>query len=339
MDVEKKEQPEKELIYVPVPQMEQLSDENNIDILEIWKVIWNGKWFIMSFTLLCTLGAVYVTLYVLPVTYKSNVVLQPIETKSSSGLSALAAQLPIGFNFGGIGGKNVNIVSFLNSRTIKERLIEKYTLLPMLYSDIWDKENQKWMIDDPKNEPTMQKALKVIEAKCKIGQDNRTDLITISWIDKNPEFTKIMLQRIVMEVRYYLENDYVSDAKREREFVENQLNKAEKELEYWEKQIPSDKLTLSKIQRERLASQAVYTELKKQLELSKISEVKEIINFKILDQPFVPETRFKPKRTLICILTIVASSLISIFLLFFQQFVVKLMTKPKLDVKTPHNIG
>ena len=83
-----------------------------------------------------------------------------------------------------------------------------------------------------------------------------------------------MLDRTVKELRYFLENEYESDAKRERVFVENQLNKAEKELEYWEKQVPSDKLTLSKIQRERFASQTVYTELRKQLELSKISEVK-----------------------------------------------------------------
>ena len=322
-----KEHPEKEFIYVPVPQMGQPGDDDEIDLLELWNVIWKGKWFIMGFTLLCTLVAVYVTLYVLPVTYKSDVVLQPTETSSQSGLSALAANLPINIPLGGSGGKNANIVSFLNSRTIKERLIEKYDLLPKLYSDIWDKENKKWMIEDPEDKPTMLKAITNLKDRYKITEDKKTELITISWIDEDAEFTKNMLQRIVKEVRYYIENDYESDAKREREFVENQLNKAEKELEYWEKQIPSDKLTLSKIQRERFASQTVYTELRKQLELSKISEVKEIISFKILDKPFVPEGRFKPKRSQICILTIVVSGFLSVFLLFFQQFIINL--KPK----------
>ncbi|MBT6339631.1 MAG: hypothetical protein HOJ48_10095 [Desulfobacula sp.] len=329
-----KEHHEKEFIYVPVPQMDQMGDDDEIDLLGLWNTIWKGKWFIMGFTLLCTLVAVYVTLYVLPVTYKSDVVLQPTEMSSQSGLSALAANLPISIPLGGSGGKNANIVSFLNSRTIKERLIEKYDLLPKLYSDIWDKENQKWMIDDPEEKPTI---LKGIQEKFKeiyaINKDKKTELITISWTDEDPEFTKIMLQRIVKEVRYYLENDYESDAKREREFVETQLNKAEKELEYWEKQVPSDKLILSKIQRERFASQTVYTELRKQLELSKISEVKEIINFKILDQPFVPERRFKPKRSLICALTILTAGFLSIFILFFQQFVINLRGKSKLDSK------
>ena len=222
----------------------------------------------------------------------------------------------------------------MESRTIKERLIEKYDLLPKLFSDIWDKENKKWMVDDSEDKPTI---LKGIQEKFKkiyiVNKDKKNELITISWTDEDPEFTKTMLQRVVKEARYYLENEYESDAKRERVFVESQLNKAEKELEHWERQVPSDKLTLSKIQRERFASQTVYTELRKQLELSKISEVKEIINFKVLDQPFVPEVRFKPKRSQICALTIVVSGFLSVFLLFFQQFIFNLRAKSKLDSK------
>jgi len=328
-----KEHPEKEFIYVPVPQMDQMGDDDEIDLLELWNVIWKGKWFIMGVTLLCTLFAVYVTLYVLPVTYKSDVVLQPTETSSLSGLSALAANLPIRIPLGNTGGKTANIVFFLNSRTINERLIEKYDLIPKLYSEKWDKENQKWVIADPEEKYTMLNAIKNLKGRYQINEDRKTGSLTISWIDKDPEFTKTMLLRIVKEIRYYLENEYESDAKREREFVENQLNKTEKELEQWERQVPTDKLTLSKIQREKFASRTVYTELRKQLELSKISEVKEIINFKILDQPFVPEIRFKPQRRKICILTIVVSGFLSIFLLFFQQFVINLRAKSKLDSK------
>ncbi|MFK5952099.1 MAG: Wzz/FepE/Etk N-terminal domain-containing protein, partial [Desulfobacterium sp.] len=110
-----KRHPDKEFVYIPVPQMDQEDDE--IDLLELWNVIWKGKWFIMGFTLLCTLIAVGVTFFVLPVTYKSDVVLQPTETATqSSALSALAANLPISIpGFGG-GDKNVNIISFLESR-------------------------------------------------------------------------------------------------------------------------------------------------------------------------------------------------------------------------------
>lgn len=317
-------QPEKEFVYIPVPQTDQ---EDEIDLLELWNIMWKGKWFISGFTFVATLIAVYVTLYVLPVTYKSDMVLQPTESTSKSGLSALAASLPINIPLGNSGDKNINIIIFLKSRTIKQRLIEKYNLLPKFYPEIWDSENQKWIIDDPEDKPTVLKGIQKLEGIYQINKDKITGLISISWVDQNPEFTKTMLLRIVKELEFYFENEHESDAKRQREFVEAQVTKSEKELEYWEKQIPSDKLTFSKIQRELLASQAVYTELRKQLEISKIAEVKEIIRFKVLDQPYIPEKKFKPKRSNICALTLVISGFFSVLLIFLNQFIHKVRKK------------
>ena len=52
---------EKEFIYVPVPQMDQMNmEEDEIDLLELWNIIWKGKWFIVGLTLAATLVAVYV---------------------------------------------------------------------------------------------------------------------------------------------------------------------------------------------------------------------------------------------------------------------------------------
>ena len=85
--------------------------------------------------------------------------------------------------------------------------------------------------------------------------------------------------------------------------------------------MPSEKLTLSKITRERLASQTVYTELRKQLELAKINEAKELETFKILDKPYVPERPFKPKKRLIVALVFVASLFIALFGVFFLHFI------------------
>ncbi len=334
-----KEHPEKELVYVPVHQMEQPGDDDGIDPLELWNVIWRGKWFISGFTLFCTLSAVIMVLFVLPVTYKSNAVLQPTETGYGgiSKLSSLAGSLSLPLNLPGEDDKSVNIVAFLKSRTLKIRLIEEFDLLPKIYPDLWDKEQQKWKIEDTEEKPTIIMALQKEKLKkiFEVSQDDETSLITISWVDKDSKFAAEMLNHVVDKLNYYLENEYESDAKRESEFIEEQLEKAENELEYWEKQVPSDTLTLSKIQRERLVAQSIYTELRKQLELSKISEVKEIIRFKVLDKPFVPEEKYKPKRTMICALTLIISGMFSIFLIFCKNFIHNIKTnKIYLDLET-----
>ena len=224
---------EKEVIYVPLPNMEMTEQDDEIDLIELWNILWQRKWFIAGFTLACTLVAVYVTLNVLPKTYRSDVVLHPTETSQQSGLASLAASLPISLPIGGGSGKSANIVSFLNSRTIKERLTEKYDLLQIFYSAIWDKESQTWMVEDPKGKPTLRNAVNHLANLYTVNSDKKTGLITVTFISEDPEFTKIMLERIVKEVSYYFENEYDSDAKQERQFVEKQLAKAENELDFW----------------------------------------------------------------------------------------------------------
>ncbi len=313
---------DKEIIYVQAPQMADMG-EDEIDLLELWHVLWSAKWFIMGFSLVCTLIAVWVTLFVLPVIFKSTATLQPASSESSSHLASLVGSLPFSLGLPGAGGGKLSLVNFLESRTLKERLIIKYKLLQRLYKDKWDAENNTWRTDDPKVIPTVIKAIqgKKLNGVYAVSQDKKTGLITLSWWDKDPVFAQKALKGVIAELQHYLDKEYVSDAKRERVFIEGQLAKATQELEYWERQIPREDLTLSTITRERLAAQTVYTELRKQLELAKITEAKELVTFKVLDEPFVPEKKDKPKRALICALTLVVSGFAAIFLVFIRNAV------------------
>ncbi len=312
----------KEVIYVPVYPGMMDSEDDEIDLLQLWRVVWNAKFFIASFTIAATLAAVLVTLYVLPVTYKSEAVLLPTESESGKlgGLASLAGSLPIPISLPG-GGKSDQILTFLQSRNLQQRLIEKYELLPHYYAELWDTEKKAWKSVDSKSNPSVVKALQgnLLGAVYNVSQNKKNNLISVSWVDEDPVFAAAMLKRVIADLAYYLDNEFEFDAKREREFVEAQLTKAVNELEYWEKQVPNQNLTLAIIQRERLATQAVYTELRKQVELAKINEAKELVRFKVLDPPFVPEQKFKPKRSLICILTMVTSGFLAVFLVFMRR--------------------
>jgi hypothetical protein len=44
------------IIYLPMAQsMEGFQEDDEIDLLELWAVLWRKKWFIMGYTLACTL--------------------------------------------------------------------------------------------------------------------------------------------------------------------------------------------------------------------------------------------------------------------------------------------
>jgi uncharacterized protein involved in exopolysaccharide biosynthesis len=315
----------KEIVYVYPAPSGILNREDEIDLMELWRVVWAGKVFIVSFVVLCTILAGVVSYVFLPRIYKSTATLIPVKQEKSSlgSLGGLLGNLPLPITLPGQGASN--IMSFLESRTLKERLIHKYNLLPVLFSDLWIPETESWDIADPAKKPTLIKALqaRILDKFYSVSQDKKTKLITINWSGRESAFCALMLERVISELTFFLENEYVSDARREREFIEGQLVAATEELEYWERQIPSEKLTLSKITRERFASQTVYTELRKQLALAKINEAKKLDTFEILDRPYVPERPFKPKKHLIIALTCVTSTFIALFLVFILNFIRK----------------
>jgi len=327
---------DEKIIYAYPPFPMQGYQEDEINLLDLWSIIWNGKWFIALFVTICTLAAIVISLFVLEKTYKSTTTIIPLtQEKSSMGnLSGLIGNLSLPISLPG--QQTSNIMSFLQSRTLKERLIKKQNLLLLLYEDLWDSENKKWIVDEPKDTPTVIKAIQEekLNKIYSLSQDKKTELITIGWAGKDPLFTNKMTESIIDELNFFLENEYDSNAKREREFIEKQLIVSTAELEHWERQVPNDKLTLSKINRERFASQTVYTELRKQLEMAKITEAKTLESFKILDRPFVPEKPFKPNKRLIVVLSFVCSSFIALFLVFFQNFVRNAL---KQEVSTQHS--
>jgi len=311
-------QPRQEVSVLPCQGMPAYPDhdDDEIDLLRLWQVIWRARNFIVLFTLTCTLIAVLITLFVLPVTYKSEAVLVPTDSQSGGlgGLASLAGSLPIPINLPG-GGKSDLILTFLQSRNLQQRLIEKYNLLPRWYDNIWDAKQSRWLVSEEKRNALLVRILQErgLKTAYTVSQDKKTNLLTLAWVDEDPVFAAEMLKRVTAELSYYLNNEYESDAMRERQFVEKQLAQSTSDLERWERKIPTAEVTLAEIQRERLAAQTVYTELRKQLELAKISEAKELVRFKVLDPPFVPEKKFKPKRSLICALTLMASGMLSIF--------------------------
>jgi uncharacterized protein involved in exopolysaccharide biosynthesis len=314
---------EKEIVYAYPVLPADVNQEDEVDLLELWRILWAGKLFIISFVLICTLFAGVISYTVLPEMYKSTATLIPVKQEKSTfgSLGGLLGNLPIPITLPEQGTSN--IMSFLESRTLKERLISKHDLLPLLYPGLWNPETKSWIVKDPGEKPTLIKALqeKLLDKFFSVSQDRRTELITINWVAEDPALAALMLERVINELTFFLENEYVSDARREREFVEEQLVTAKEDLEYWDRQVPSEKVKLSEITRERFASQTVYTELRKQLELAKINEAKKLVTFEVLDKPYVPEKPFKPRKLFIIALSSVSSAFIALFWVFFLNFI------------------
>lgn len=289
--------PKREVIYVHAPEYRVMEEDDEIDLLEIWHILWRRKGFILAFTLGCTVIAALVSLFGLPQVYKSEATIRPTDQ------SALA------------------IKTYLESGRLKRKLAQKYDLLPVLYEDLWDREKGQWKVKDKEMLPTIDKAIADKVFPISVSQDQKTKLITVSWEGKDPEFCYIMMGRVILALGDYLDKEYVSDAQTQIQVIERELKPLDKLFGQWTQIWQLDKLKISDIEFLNF-----YTGLKRRLtELKAIDALAR--KFEIVDEPVFPHKPYKPKCKLIVAVSFVTSLFLAIFLVFFFQFVQKAREK------------
>nr|HPH55521.1 GNVR domain-containing protein [Smithella sp.] len=73
-----------------------------------------------------------------------------------------------------------------------------------------------------------------------------------------------------------------------------------------------------------LIDQKIYTMIAQQLETSMMAEVKENFSFKVIDPPFVPDRKIKPKRAQMVMLSFVVALFLAVFIVFFLEYLEKM---------------
>ena len=142
------------------------SDEDEIDLLELIRTLLQAWKTIVGITILCTGLAVAYALYA-PEVFKAETLLAPAQEEKSGASSTLS-------QFGGLAAmagisipsdSNVEqVVATLNSRKFLRTYINQNKLIPVLFDEIWDADNQAWMVPSVEDEPTEQKAIESFKA-------------------------------------------------------------------------------------------------------------------------------------------------------------------------------
>ena len=290
----------------------------------IYKAVRANLLLLLLIPLAATGAAYYYAFEILPPGFAARAALMPLESRQSDAqilADRLLPNVPFALDVGST-DKSSEILNYLASDSMSRRLIEHHDLLPRLYSESWDPTAAEWhkgLERVPSIDLAVQKHK--LHGYLKTVQDKKTGLIELEWRDKDPAFCALMLDRIIAELERYLRDDYVSEAKRNREFIESQLNQAVTELESWEGKTPRPDLPLGTIERELMAARSVYAELKKRHAMAKIAEAEERPDFKVLDPPFVPVAEEKTRKYAACLVACLGSLFFVLFLVFFARFI------------------
>lgn len=275
--------------------------------------------FLLAMPLVAGLLTLLACLLLIPTTYLSQAVLLPTESPRRQDMlsPALSDKLPITLDIGERKEART-IMAFLRSRTLQERLLADPELLSRLYDGPWDRLLIRL---NPQTSPNVARAIqeKRLEDVFQVRHKTGEAIIGLTWEARDPDFAARMLGRVIEELRRYLEREHVSDASRQRRFIEVQAAQAEAELAAWEARAPGAGLSLPRIQREVLAAAALHAELKSRLAMARLDEAREVVTFSVLDEPFRPVKKYWPKTGLLTAGATVLGLLLALLFVFFRQ--------------------
>jgi len=279
------------------------SDEDEIDLLELIRTLLQAWKTIVGITILCTGFAVAYALYA-PEVFKAETLLAPAQEEKSGASSALS-------QFGGLAAmagisipsdSNVEqVVATLNSRKFLRTYIKQNKLIPVLFDEIWDADNQAWMVPSVEDEPTEQKAIESFKACLSVDEDKKSGLITLSISWKDPQVAAQWANDLVRQLNEQLREQAIADSKKRVGYLEQELAKT----------------TLQDMRA------VLYNLLESEKQKAMLANVNEDFALEVID-PAVSGSMIKPKRKLIVALGGVCGGFLGIFAVFFAQFLQKL---------------
>lgn len=286
------------VIYV-MPEAIRASGSERVNLLELWNVLFGGKWLIIIVTAAFAIGSIILTLNATE-WYRVEVLLAPADEKSTAGVASQLGSLVglAGISVGGNG--NAEAIAVLTSRSFTRSFIDENRLLPKLFEDDWDSASEDWKDPDPTKQPDIRDAVRRFNEEIRrVSEDTRTGLVTLSieWTD--PAIAAEWANSLVARL-----NDYM----RQRALTEAEVNIAFLEAELAKANIATLRQSIGRL---------LETELQKLM----LARGTEEFAFRVIDSADPPKYRARPKRTIFVILATGIGGFLAICFLLIRNAV------------------
>ena len=310
--------------YVAIsPEMLNVNNNNDdeIDLRELWNVIWEGKWIIILITAIFVVASVFYALS-LPNIYKSEALLAPASAEKQGGLGGLGGQLGglaslAGVRLGGGSTDKTGLaIEILKSREFFAKFATKYNILPDLMAskgfdpltkrviydyNVYIEVEDKWVreVKLPKSsKPSFQEAKKEFEKIVKINKNVSTGMVSIGIEHFSPFVAKQWVDWLIEDINLVMKSLDKKEAERSIVYLRSQLSQTN---------IADQKALL-------------YQLIEEQSKTLMLTAIRDEYAFKIIDLAIVPEEKVKPKRALIVIFGFILGGVAALISLLFKYF-------------------
>jgi uncharacterized protein involved in exopolysaccharide biosynthesis len=273
---------------------------DSIDLARIWNVLWANKWIVVAVTAIFAVASI---VYALTLThwYRSEVLLAPADEQvMNTGVMGQLGSLAglAGISVGG--GGSAEALAVLSSRDFTRAFVEEQNLVPILFADKWDAENETWLDEDPERWPDVEDAVVYFGNSLRaISEDRQTGLVTVAveWTDPDlaAQWVTLLVERL---------NDYTRA---------QALKEAQANIEYLQAELAATSTFA--------LQQAIGNLLEREHQKLMLARGNDEFSFRVIDSAIVPDSPSRPNRRLMVIVATLFGGLIAVFLVLARQFV------------------
>ena len=295
--------------------------DDEIDLRELFYVLFQGKWIIVSVTAFVSIIGVIYSLH-LPNIYESRTLLTPTNSSGSipnalRGYSAIAGIAGVSLPGGSDNNNSKKAIAKISSLSFFENNILPNIFIPdllalkswnsktnsLIYDEsIYNKNSNTWVRDSSnlqKQIPTAQESFRAFKSShLSLTEDNNTGFVTISIKHQSPYVAKKWTELIVNKINsFYRQKDKIE---------------SEKAVIYLNQKIATTSLSEVK--------QTIAELLQKETQKLTLVEANEFYVFDYIDSPAVMEIESEPKRALICILFALLGAMLGTLIVILKHY-------------------
>jgi len=300
----------------------QISDQydDEIDLRELFSVLWAGKVKIIAITAVFAVASVIYALSV-PNQYKATALLAPAQS-DGGGLSGALGQLGglaslAGVSIGGGESSESQIAQeIMKSWSFVEGFIADNDLAVEVYAaegwskgsnelqinqDAYDSEGSEWLIEDEfgvVGPPSSWQLFKAFSERVAVSEDKKSGLVSVSIEYYSPQIAKQWLDLYISAINKHMQ--------------ERQVKKVSNNISYLEAQI--GKTSIAEMR------EVFYTIIEEQTKNKMVAEASPDYAFVAVSPSMVPEEKSQPKRALICILGALLGGMLSVLIVLVMHY-------------------
>ncbi|MDR1903461.1 MAG: lipopolysaccharide biosynthesis protein [Treponema sp.] len=327
--------------------MSEESQDNEISLIDLFAVLWHRKAMIITVTIIAAVAVVIfavISLVLPPETSPLPNEYTPAalmiinnESSSGSGMSSMLTASGLG-GLASLAGINTGTtfsdlaVYLVSTNTLLDSVVDEFDLITRYKIEKFYRAESR----------------KALKKKLTASYDEKSGVFSIDFTDKDPAFAQRVVNYCVTYLQKWFDDLGVDKNKLEKENLEKNIENTLKEIQNLEVEshslegtvsgrvaasMPSITFEQNRIALELTAQRQVYSQLKVQYELLKITMASEKPVFQVLEMAEVPDQKSGPSRGLLCIIVTFAAGFLSIFLAFVLNAIANIKKDPEAMAK------